>query len=44
MGVVVCSVNILLGVVIVLALLVLLSGFGLIGLLNTPITGGHFNP
>ena len=31
--------NILIGVVIVLALLVLLSGFGLLGLLNAPVTG-----
>lgn len=33
--------NILIGVVIVLALLVLLNGFGLVNLLNTPITGGY---
>lgn len=31
--------NILTGVVIVLALVVLLSGFGLMNLLNTPVTG-----
>ena len=31
--------NILIGVVIVLALVVLLSGFGLMNLLNTPVTG-----
>lgn len=31
--------NILLGVIVVLALVVLLSGFGLMSLLNTPITG-----
>lgn len=31
--------NILVGVVIVLALIVLLSGFGLLSLLNTPVTG-----
>ena len=31
--------NILIGIVVVLALLVILSGFGLIGMLNTPITG-----
>lgn len=31
--------NILIGVVVVLALLVLLSGFGLLTLLNTPVTG-----
>jgi hypothetical protein len=33
--------NILIGVVVVLALLVLLSGFGLLHLLNTPVTGGR---
>ncbi len=32
--------NVLIGIVVVLALLVLLSGFGLLHLLNTPITGG----
>lgn len=31
--------NILIGVVIVLALLVILSGFGLLNLLNTPVIG-----
>lgn len=31
--------NILIGVVIVLALLCLLDGFGLMHLLNTPVTG-----
>jgi hypothetical protein len=35
--------NILIGVVVVLALLVILSGFGLIGMLNTPVTG-HMRP
>ncbi len=34
--------NILVGIVVVLALLVLLQGFGLLNLLNTPITGGSF--
>jgi len=32
--------NILIGVVVVLALLVLLNGFGLLSLLNTSVTGG----
>ena len=31
--------NILIGIVVVLALLVLLSGFGVLSLLNTPVTG-----
>jgi hypothetical protein len=31
--------NVLIGVVVVLALLVLLSGFGLLNLLNMPVTG-----
>lgn len=33
--------NILIGVVVVLALIVLLSGFGLTSLLNTPVTSGR---
>ena len=33
--------NILIGVVIVLALIVLLNGFGLMNLLNTPVSGGR---
>lgn len=33
--------NILFGVVVVLALFVLLEQFGLMGLLNTPVTSGY---
>ncbi len=36
--------NVLVGIVVVLALLVLLNGFGLMNLLNTPVTGGYHRP